>query len=193
MVDAFAIDSTDFMERLRKLSELQDKKLSVNAWKAGKEAMFAMAKATPVAKSFKAYQLRDRSGNPVLNRSGKMIFVKSPQKYDKGMKGQREGYASSTTGRRASKIPKGKRFLLSSWYTARMGFKIRTGKVKAGAISHGEFFSGVSKDRAELSFANTVPYSGNADQRSSISAAAIAGIDAWLTKATQAELDKAMA
>jgi hypothetical protein len=196
MDDVFKIDDSEIRAKLAKLKALNGKNLSALAWKAGKEATFAMMKATPVAKSFKAFQLTHKGeggkrGKPVLNRSGEMIFVKDPRKSDKSMKGLREGYESANTGRRASKIPKGKRYLLSAWYTARMGFRIKTGKVKAGAQAQGEFYSGISADRAELVFSNTVPYSGNVDQRKNISAAAVRGINAWLDKAID-EIEQAV-
>ena len=102
---------------------------------------------------------------------------------------RKEGFLSPK-GRRYTKIPTGKRFLSSAWYTARMGFKIKTGKVGGGAKAAGSFFSGDSDTESQLVFENLVPYAGTQDQQKQIVSTAMKGAEDYLRSAIEKEIAK---
>lgn len=188
----FLYDDTELQRLMRALKQVTAKKYSVISWKVGKEAMFGIIKATPVRKNFAAYRIQVKGSNkPILDRHGEEIFVKSPKKWDKKAAGTqgKEGFLSPK-GRRYTKIPTGKRFLSSAWYTARMGFKIKTGKVGGGAKAAGSFFSGDSDTESQLVFENLVPYAGTQDQQKQIVSTAMKGAEDYLRSAIEKEIAK---
>lgn len=190
---AFVYDDTEIKRLMLALKQVTAKKYSVIAWKVGKEAMFGIIKATPVAQNMKFYRLqRPKTNEPILNRKGRPIWMKNPKKYDKKAASSpgKEGFLNAAKSRRYTKIPTGKRFLLSAWYTARMGFKIKTGNVGGGAKSAGSFFSGDSDTESQLVFENLVPYSGSQDEQKRIVATAMQGAEDYLRRSIEIEIAK---
>lgn len=195
MADAFSIDDTEIKRLMMSLKAINGKKYSVISWKVGKEAMFGVIKATPVVKNFKFYRIQVRKTNkPILNRAGKEIWMKNPKKFDKNAKSSsgKEGFLNPIKSRRYTKIPTGKRYLLSAWYTARLGFKIKTKNAGRGAQSAGSFFSGDSEYQSQLIFENLVPYSGSQDQQKGIVKSAFSGAETYLRTAIEKEIAKAV-
>lgn len=186
-------DDTEIKRLMLALKTVTAKKYSVIAWKVGKEAMFGIIKATPTAANMKFYRLQEQKTNrPILNRQGKQIWMKNPKRWDKkaASSSGKEGFLNAAKRRRYTKIPTGKRFLSSAWYTARMGFKIKTGNVGPGAKQAGSFFSGDSDTESQLIFENLVPYSGSQDQQKQIVATAMRGAEDYLRRAIEIEIAK---